>query len=146
MPGMKRLSRSKLRALCTTDIPVLFGKTFINMTFDESIAPVTAHFSDGSSYPSAIIISPDSPRSRIRELQLGPEKSKSTPLGIAENSTPVHYNNAGKAKHVRSRSPTIAIGYHPDGISNVISSMSPPSFRKPPFHKKKKKQSTLLPS
>ena len=63
MPDMKRLSRSKLRALCTTDIPVLFGKTFPNMTFDASTAPVTAHFADGASYSGDIIVGADGPRS-----------------------------------------------------------------------------------
>jgi len=124
-PGMLRISRRKLRALCSSDLPVMFGKILTTVTYNTSGAAVTAHFADGSSYSGDIVIGADGPGSKVRELLLGVEKSKNTPLGLVFNSTIVHYNDAEKAKHVRSASPTFAIGYHPDGMLHTIASKSP---------------------
>ncbi len=124
-PGMIRISRGKLRKLCSSEIQVMFGKTLTNVTYNENDnAAVTAHFADGSSCLGDIIIGADGPRSKVRELLLGVEKSKTSVLGVVQNSTLVRYDDAEKAKHVRSGSPTIALSYHPEGIFHAISSES----------------------
>lgn len=124
-PGMLRISRRKLRALCRSDIPVIFGKTLTTVTYNKSDAAVTAHFADGSTYSGDIVIGADGPRSKVRELLLGVEESRTTPLSVVQNSAIVCYDDAEKAKHVRSASPTFAVGYHPDRMLHYISSKSP---------------------
>jgi len=48
-----------------------------NATIDGS---VTVHFSDGSTYIGGILIGADGPKSKIRELLVGVEKSRNTPV------------------------------------------------------------------
>ena len=125
-PGMKRVSRGKLRACCSRDIEVLFEETLTNLTYDDTHeAAVTAHFADGLPFAGDVVIGADGPRSKVRELLLGSEKSKVTVLDVVQNITLVRYNNTEKAKHVRSDTSTLAIGYHSDGRFNVIFSTFP---------------------
>jgi 2-polyprenyl-6-methoxyphenol hydroxylase-like FAD-dependent oxidoreductase len=120
-PGMIRVSRSRLRALCSEAIPVRYSKALRTVTFSPDNKGVTAHFTDGSAVEGDIIIGADGPRSTVRELLLGQELAKPTALDLLALGAVVEYSDAKKAKHVRSGDPITCFSYCPDGIFAFIS-------------------------
>jgi hypothetical protein len=122
-PNMKRVSRKKLRSLCAEGIQVHWGKTFEEVTYDSDGNGVTAHFAGGLNYRGDVLVGTDGPKSKAREILLGPEKSQNTTLEIVFNIVMVKYGDAKKALHVRSGHPQNLLGYNPNGIHTVIASM-----------------------
>lgn len=119
-PGIRRVNRKKLRKLFFEGIDGLWEKTLVDIVYDEDGA--TAHFGDGSSYRGTTIVGADGLNSKIRHLLLGEEKARTTQLEIVFLTANVTYNDAEKARHVRSAHPIIAPGFHPKGMFNFISS------------------------
>jgi flavin-dependent dehydrogenase len=125
-PDLKRVSRKKLRALCAEGIEVLWGKTLGGITYesDEDCEGLTAHFTNGSTYYGNMLVGADGPKSKVRELLLGAEKAKSTPLDIIYNMSIVKYGDAKKALHVlQSGHPQNSFGYNPKGIFSFLAGM-----------------------
>lgn len=120
---MKRVSRKKLRALCAEGIEIQWGKDLEDVKYDPDQQGITAHFSDGSSYHGDVLVGADGPKSKVREILLGTEKSQNTSLEIVYNMTIVKYGDAKKALHVRSGHPQNLLGYNPNGIFTMIASM-----------------------
>lgn len=118
-PGIRRVNRRKMRKLCSEGIDVQWEKTLVEMVYEKN--GVAAHFSDGSTYRGVAVIGADGPNSKVRQILLGAEKAKTTPLEIVFLTTNVNYNDAEKAKHVRSGHPVVCPGFHPKGIFNFIS-------------------------
>jgi flavin-dependent dehydrogenase len=121
-PNMKRVSRKKLRSLCTEGIDVLWGKSVQDVTYDDGEHSVTAHFADGSTYVGSILVGADGPKSKVRELLLGMELAANKSIGVVYNMAIVKYSNAEKSLHVRSGHPVNCLGYNPKGLFTVISS------------------------
>jgi 2-polyprenyl-6-methoxyphenol hydroxylase-like FAD-dependent oxidoreductase len=55
------------------------GKTLVDITYPDE-ETVTAHFEDGTEVQGDILIGADGPKSKVRELLLGKEKSANTPV------------------------------------------------------------------
>ena len=125
VPGMKRISRKKLRSLCGEGIDVQWGKTLVDVTIDDVEDVVTAHFADGSTYQGDVLIGADGPKSKVREMLLGIEKARSSPVGINYNTAIVKYGDAEKSKYIRSFHPVALLGYNPTGRFHFISSNCP---------------------
>ncbi|CZR51460.1 related to monooxygenase [Phialocephala subalpina] len=130
-PNMKRVSRKKLRSFCAEGIDVLWGKTLDDVTCDAEGETVTAHFADGSSYQGNVLVGADGPKSKVRELLLGKEKSRNSSVGIVFNMAIVKYKDAEKAMHVRSGHPVNCLGYNPKGIFTAIAICDIPDPKKP---------------
>lgn len=126
-PYLKRVSRRKLRALCTEGIEVLWEKTLIDVTYESNGEGLTAHFTDESMYYGDVLVGADGPKSKVREILLGAEKAKSTPLDIVYNMSIVKYNDAKEALHVL-RHPQNSFGYNPNGTFSFLASMNPMSM------------------
>lgn len=118
-PGIRRVSRSKMRKLCSEGIDVLWEKTLVGVAYDRDGA--TAHFGDGSYYRGSVILGADGPNSKVRHILLGEEKARTTELEIRFLTANVKYNDAEKARHVRSGHPVVCPGFHPKGMFNFIS-------------------------
>lgn len=103
-------------------IDILWGKTLDIITYDSDGEGLVADFVDGSSYNGDVLVGADGPKSKVRELLLGPEKSRNTPLEIVYNMAIVKYGDAKKTTHVRSGHPQNLLGYNPNGIFTIIAS------------------------
>lgn len=124
-PNMKRVSRKKLRGLCAEDIEVLWGKSLDHITYDLDGKGLTAHFADGSTYYGELLVGADGPKSKVREILLGAERSRRTTLDIVYNMAIVKYGDAMKANHVRSGHPQVLFGCNPKGVFSMIASKYP---------------------
>jgi 2-polyprenyl-6-methoxyphenol hydroxylase-like FAD-dependent oxidoreductase len=92
---------------------VQWGMTLIDVTIDVTIDDekdgVTAHFADGSTYSGDILVGADGPKSKVREMLVGAEKARSSPVGINYNKAIVKYGDTEKSKYIRS--------FHPVGVT-----------------------------
>jgi 2-polyprenyl-6-methoxyphenol hydroxylase-like FAD-dependent oxidoreductase len=122
-PNLKRVSRKKLRALCAEGIEVLWGKTISNATYQSDGERVTAHFTDGSTYDGDVLVGADGPNSKVREILLGTEKARRTPLDIVYNMSIVKYGDPEKALYVQSGHPQNMFGYNPNGTFSFLAGM-----------------------
>jgi hypothetical protein len=105
IPKTIKVSRRKMRALCSEGIDVQvrnrkiwiirwlmesqYGFELINITYSSDQKEVTAAFSNGESVTGSLIIGADGPRSKVRELLMGPEKGAVTPMGIVHSNVAV---------------------------------------------------------
>jgi len=102
-----RVPRSKMRALCGEGIDVQYGKTLVDVAFNESGKGIVATFADGSVVPATMILGADGPRSKVREFAMGSaEKAAVTRFPIFHTNMTVSYNDADKARYVRKKYPT----------------------------------------
>ncbi|KAK3674109.1 hypothetical protein LTR78_005956 [Recurvomyces mirabilis] len=102
-----RVPRSKMRALCAGGIEVQYGRTLIDMAFNESGNGVTAFFDDGSSVHGSMLVGTDGPRSRVREFAMGSvEAAAVEAFPIWHHNLTVCYRDADKARYLRQRFPT----------------------------------------
>jgi 2-polyprenyl-6-methoxyphenol hydroxylase-like FAD-dependent oxidoreductase len=122
-PGMVRVSRRRLRALCSDGITIQYGKQLTDVTYSNINGDVTAHFADGSSVKGDILIGTDGPQSMVRRHLFGIEKAAPTPTKIVANATLVRYDNAEVAKNIRSSCPIIGLSFSPEGVFSNISGM-----------------------
>lgn len=127
-PNLKRVSRKKLRTLCTEGVEVLWGKTLNDITYESNGEGLTAHFTDGSTYYGDLLVGADGPKSKVREILFGAEKARSIPLDIVYSMSIVNYGDAKKALHVQSGHPQNSFGYNPNGIFSFLASTAPNSI------------------
>ena len=122
-PKLRRVSRKKLRNLCLDGVEVLWAKTVESITYDSNGVGVTACFADCSSYHGDLLVGADGPKSKVREILLGVEKSRATPMEIVYNMSIVKYGDANKALHLQATHPQNVFGYNPNGIFSFLASM-----------------------
>ncbi|KAL9594041.1 MAG: hypothetical protein Q9219_007248 [cf. Caloplaca sp. 3 TL-2023] len=102
-----RVPRSKMRLLCAEGINVQYGKTLVNIAFNEMSNGATATFSDGTVVSGTMVIGADGPRSRVREIAIADaEKAAVTKFPIFHTNMTVCYGDAKKAQYVRQKYPT----------------------------------------
>lgn len=102
-----RVPRSKMRVLCAEGLNVQYGKSLVDIAFNESGNGVHATFSDGTLVSGTMIIGADGPRSRVRETAMGSaEKAAVTKFPIFHTNMTVCYGDADKAQYVRQKYPT----------------------------------------
>lgn len=109
-----------MRKLCGEGIEVSFGKSFSGISSEDD--KVIAHFSDGSIVQGDLLIGADGVRSAVREKLLGAEKAEATPCRGNFTTAIARYADAETALRVRSGDWEACIGYHPDGMCNMVAS------------------------
>lgn len=117
--GMRRFSRRKLRNICATNIEVVYGKTLEQILYNENGTGVTACFSDKTQATGTTLIGTDGPRSKTRELLLGPEISSVKPSGFILLSVTTSYT-ASQATYMRSLNGLFASAFHPNSSYYLI--------------------------
>ena len=83
MDHLYRLHRNRFRDLLTDGLEINEGKALVSITYSDDGQVVTAHFADGSEDSGSIIVGADGPKSTVRNILLGPEKSKTQILDYA---------------------------------------------------------------
>lgn len=76
-----RLKRSKIRALLSEGIDIQWGKSISNIIYSNDL--VTAYFTDGTKDTGSILVGADGPHSSTREILVGIERAKCTPIDYA---------------------------------------------------------------
>ena len=132
-PNIIRVSRRKIRALCSQDIDIKvfltqffyramlmnqYGYDLASIRYEE--AGVTAIFTNGEQVEGSIIIGCDGPRSRVREQLLG-QKAEVSALELVHSNVAVSYGDADKATFVRIVHPLSNLAVRP-GVLSFISS------------------------
>ena len=128
-----RVSRRKLRALCgegidvqvelsaPTGLPTLtscqYGFTLERVEYGDA-GTVTAIFKNGERRTGTLLVGADGPRSCVREC-LFPGKALATALPMLYVNVAFSYNDADKAKFVRSANPVCSFVVHPDCIAMI---------------------------
>ncbi|KAE8441210.1 hypothetical protein EG329_005610 [Mollisiaceae sp. DMI_Dod_QoI] len=125
IPRTIRVSRRKMRAFCSQDID--YGYDLASIRYEES--GVTAIFTNGEHIAGSIIIGTDGPKSKVREVLLGPEADV-TPLEIVHSNVAVTYGDAEKAKFVRSAHPVFSFAVRP-GVLSFLSIQDVPDPEDP---------------
>ncbi|KAM3080319.1 hypothetical protein ACMFMG_005280 [Clarireedia jacksonii] len=102
-----RVPRSKMRKLCGENIDVQYGKHLSEIEFGVNGQGVRAKFTDGTSVTGTLLVGADGARSRAREVAIGSaEKAAVTAFPIWHMNLTVCYNDAQKARYLRSEFPT----------------------------------------
>ncbi|MCJ1255548.1 hypothetical protein MMC24_003364 [Lignoscripta atroalba] len=134
IPRTIRVSRRKMRAFCSQGIDVQYGKELCDISYGPNGVGVTARFKNGDKLSGTVIIGCDGPRSSVRDYLFGPEKASVTPLNVVHSNVAVQYNDAVKAKFVRSTHPLFSLVTHPDcfcfiSIQDVPDPQKPETWR-----------------
>ncbi|KAI9711202.1 MAG: hypothetical protein M1820_002189 [Bogoriella megaspora] len=123
-----RVSRRKFRAFLTQGLDVQYGHRLSGITYASD--SVTAEFENGREAKGTLIVGCDGPRSMVRDLLLGEEAAKVTPLELVHSNTAVVYGDAEKAKFVRGAHPIFSMTCHPQAFC-FISIQDVPDPNKP---------------
>ncbi|KAI4125379.1 MAG: hypothetical protein LQ347_005395 [Umbilicaria vellea] len=130
IPKTIRYSRRKMRAHLTKGVDVQYGKELTEFECHDE-RTVIAHFADGSHVSGTILIGSDGPRSRLRELLLGPEKAAAKQLGINQANLTVNFGSAQRSLFARKNHPSFCLATSPNNIVNLISVQDLPDAEKP---------------
>ncbi|KAI9796417.1 MAG: hypothetical protein M1833_006189 [Piccolia ochrophora] len=122
-----RVSRRKLRAFCSQGIDVELS----DLSYSPDGTGVEASFVNGEKVLGSLIIGSDGPRSKVRDLLLGPDQAATTPLEVVHVNVVVNYGDAEKAKFVRSSHPVFSFTIHPNGVMAFLSIQDVPDPDKP---------------
>lgn len=112
-----------MRRLCSEGIDVKYGMTFQGADFENG--KVQARFEGGEVVVGDLLVGCDGTRSVVREALLGPEKAKRSLCGLRLTTTNVKYADPEVVKKIRSLTTRSALGYHSDGMFNMIASQCP---------------------
>lgn len=120
-PGMIRVSRGRMRALCAMGIEVDYGKECVELVYEDGEG-VTAKFAGGEEVKGLCVIGADGPQSVVRRSLLGVQ-GDGKPGGVTQYTALLKYTDAGTAEKVRSIDVLNALGYHPKDwcISKLVS-------------------------
>jgi len=111
--SMRRISRTKMRRLCSRRIDIHWGKGFKGFQMADE-GPVTIFFEDGSTTKADFVVGADGPNSNVRRWLLGDEAGRAKASDHAICSGIVKYNDAEVSKFVRVH-PVASSGLTPLG-------------------------------
>ncbi|KAG4428032.1 hypothetical protein IFR05_016486 [Cadophora sp. M221] len=123
------ISRRRMRKLCAEGIEVNYGMRFSEVSYADD--EVNAHFADGSIVKGDLLIGADGVRSVVREKLLGVEEAKAIPCHGNFTTAIAKYDDPETALRVRSGNWEACIGYHPDGICNMVAISNVPDAEDP---------------
>ena len=106
-----------------------YGYDLTGVIYGEDGKGVAATFANGESVQGTLIIGCDGARSKVREILLGHEKGDVTPMEIVHSNVAIVYDDAEKAKFVRSAHPVFSCMVHPSVLSFIASLYSPPHYQ-----------------
>jgi hypothetical protein len=112
--GMRRMSRTRLRRLCTRGLEIRWNKKLKDLRMEEA-GPVTVSFDDGDTAEADFVVGADGTNSRLREWLVGEEAGKVSASAYAICNGIVSYNDAEKAKFLRAPHPICALGFFSKG-------------------------------
>jgi 2-polyprenyl-6-methoxyphenol hydroxylase-like FAD-dependent oxidoreductase len=121
MPGMIRVDRNRMRALCSEGLDIYYSKALSGLQYGNSGKGITASFADGTSMVGDMVVGADGPHSAVRTELLGKEVAAAKSSNLVSFMSTVNYKDAEKARHVRSGNPIFCMAYNPAGIMNFIS-------------------------
>ena len=116
---MRRVTRQKLRRLATTDIDICWNKTLESFQVAEGpVDSISLKFSDGSEATADVLVGADGPRSQVRGMLLGPEKTKLTKSDYVCGYTSAVLGREVAEKIVKAH-PIWTMAYHSAGVSGI---------------------------
>jgi hypothetical protein len=123
VPHAIRVSRRKMRSFCAQGIEVQYGKSIVDVQYDDENSTVKAVYADGTSATGTLLVGADGHRSKVRELLLGKEKGGLSPIpgGVQLVGVQICYNDAEKARHVRQLHPINWGAFHGEQCLSVWS-------------------------
>ena len=104
---------------------IQYGKKLVGIEYGPDGVGLTAEFQDGEKLAGSMIIGADGPRSSVRDLLLGEEAAKVTPLEVVHSNVAIKYHDAEKARFVRSAHPVFSMVTHPDCFCFIASKFMP---------------------
>ncbi|KAI9813308.1 MAG: hypothetical protein M1827_004250 [Pycnora praestabilis] len=107
-----RISRRKMRKLCSEGIDIQYNKRLIDIK-DDGGSKVTISFDDGTTASGSIIVGCEGARSAVREILLGPEEASLMRLPVTMFNFTEQYP-AELALQLRKLHPAAFFGIHPD--------------------------------
>jgi 2-polyprenyl-6-methoxyphenol hydroxylase-like FAD-dependent oxidoreductase len=123
MTNSVRVSRRKMRALCSEGVDINGGEKLVSISHDDD--KVTATFASGTTVRGSIVVGTDGPQSTVRHILLG-DKAEAKQVGVVLYNLNVCYGDAERARTVRSLHPMNTVAIQPDkGLSVWTSSLSP---------------------
>ncbi|MCJ1302892.1 hypothetical protein MMC08_005697 [Hypocenomyce scalaris] len=124
MTNAIRVSRRKMRALCSEGIEIQYGKKLVKLTCPESAdSGVIATFADGSTYTGSICIGTDGAQSNVRQIALGGNEGQAKALNVILYNVNVCYDDAEKALQVRKLHFMNSVALQPDKSLSVWTSI-----------------------
>ena len=132
MEDLYRLHRNRFRELLSDGLDIREGKELASISYSDDGQTVTAHISDGSEDCGSILVGADGPKSTIRRLLLGTEKSRTTVLDYAATMCFTKYKRE-QALFLRSPSahPLFQVSPHPGNLFAVLGIHDAPDPDKP---------------
>jgi flavin-dependent dehydrogenase len=115
VPGARRVSRQRLRALLAQDLDdgggsIRWGKQLAGFSEHGGSGPVRLRFEDGSTYDADFVLGTDGSSSRVRELLFnGDEAARVQLSGFMFASAIMQYGDAAKVEAVVKVHPVAAI-------------------------------------
>jgi 2-polyprenyl-6-methoxyphenol hydroxylase-like FAD-dependent oxidoreductase len=119
MKNAIRVSRRKMRNLCSEGLDIKYGEKLVSVTHEGS--GVTAVFASGATAKGTIVIGTDGPQSTVRNILLG-DKAASVPLDVVLYNMNVCYGDAERALAVRKLHPMNTVALQPDRALSVWTS------------------------
>jgi 2-polyprenyl-6-methoxyphenol hydroxylase-like FAD-dependent oxidoreductase len=113
--GVRRVSRTRLRGLCTRGLDVQWSKQFKELDMDETGGPVVVKFQDGDTAEVDLVIGTDGSNSAVRRWLVGDEAGAAKPSEMAICNGTVNYKDAEKAKFLRAPNPILMIAFASTG-------------------------------
>lgn len=119
MKNAIRVSRRKMRSLCSEGLDIKYGEKLVGVSYDDH--GVTAAFASGTTAIGSIVIGTDGPQSTVRKILLG-EKAVSVPLDVVLYNINVCYGDAERALAVRKLHLMNTVALQPDKALSVWTS------------------------